>query len=99
MYIHTVLRRCHKRCEKPQIFNRNMYILKNNFRIIIEIQKFCKEKDFSGKTKPRMDSGWIALDYNEIVIHIFTRELRDFYLVLSGNILDRSMKGMNIPPE
>lgn len=25
------------------------------------------------------DSGWILLDYYDVVIHIFTKEMRDFY--------------------
>ena len=44
-----------------------------------EVQKYFRDIDFAGRAKPRLDSGWIALDYNEIVIHIFTKELRDFY--------------------
>jgi ribosome-associated protein len=43
------------------------------------IERYCREIDFSGNSKPRLDSGWIALDYNEIVIHIFTKELREYY--------------------
>jgi ribosome-associated protein len=44
-----------------------------------EVQRFFKERDFIGITNPRLDLGWIALDYNEIIIHIFTRELREYY--------------------
>ena len=25
------------------------------------------------------DGGWILLDYNDLIIHIFLREMRDFY--------------------
>jgi len=44
-----------------------------------EIQKYFKEINFKGLANPRLDTGWIALDYNEIVVHIFTGELRDYY--------------------
>lgn len=44
-----------------------------------ETVKYFKDIEFSGMAKPRLDTGWIALDYNEIVVHIFTRELRDYY--------------------
>jgi ribosome-associated protein len=44
-----------------------------------EIQRYFSEINFIGMAKPRLDTGWIALDYNEIIVHIFTRELRDYY--------------------
>ncbi len=44
-----------------------------------EMQKYFIDTDFHEISKPRLDSGWIALDYNEIVIHIFTKEFRDYY--------------------
>ena len=44
-----------------------------------ELQKYLKGIDFIGMGNPRLDTGWIALDYNEIVIHIFTKELREYY--------------------
>ena len=44
-----------------------------------EVQKFFKEKKFAERTKTRLDTGWIALDYSEIVVHIFVQELRDYY--------------------
>jgi ribosome-associated protein len=44
-----------------------------------EIQKFFNEINYTGIARPRLDTGWIALDYNDIIVHIFTRELRDYY--------------------
>lgn len=44
-----------------------------------EIQRYFKSIDYTDKLKPRLDSGWIALDYSEIVVHIFTEELRNYY--------------------
>ena len=43
------------------------------------IQKLLKEIGLISRTTARLDTGWIALDYNEIVIHMFTQEKRDFY--------------------
>jgi ribosome-associated protein len=25
------------------------------------------------------ESGWVLLDYGEVIVHLFTRDLRDFY--------------------
>jgi ribosome-associated protein len=44
-----------------------------------EVQRFFKITKFAERTKTRLDSGWIALDYSEIVVHIFVQELRDYY--------------------
>lgn len=44
-----------------------------------EIQKYFKDVGLKGRSKPQLDTGWIALDYNEIVIHIFTQEMRNYY--------------------
>ncbi|MCX7678714.1 MAG: ribosome silencing factor [Spirochaetes bacterium] len=44
-----------------------------------EVQRFMQEVGFPERIRPRLDSGWIVLDYNEIVVHVFTKELRDHY--------------------
>jgi ribosome-associated protein len=44
-----------------------------------ETQKFFHDAGFHEFSKPGLDSGWIALDYSAIVIHIFTNDLRDYY--------------------
>ncbi len=44
-----------------------------------EMRKFFTDNDITERSKARLDTGWIALDYSEIVVHIFTQEMRDFY--------------------
>ena len=44
-----------------------------------EIQKFLKTIGYKEWTKSKLDSEWILLDYNEVVIHIFTKAMRDYY--------------------
>jgi ribosome-associated protein len=44
-----------------------------------EIQKILKNMQFEKRNRDNFDSEWIVLDYNEIVIHIFTQESRNFY--------------------
>ncbi len=44
-----------------------------------EVQRFMHEAGFPERTRPKLDSGWIVLDYNEIVVHVFIRELREYY--------------------
>jgi ribosome-associated protein len=44
-----------------------------------EAQKFFHASGISERSKSNLDSGWIVLDYNEIVIHVFTQEMREYY--------------------
>jgi ribosome-associated protein len=44
-----------------------------------EVQRFFGEHGIRERNRPLMDSPWIVLDYSEIVVHIFTREGREFY--------------------
>ena len=44
-----------------------------------EISRFMKEKGFSEANKPDLESGWIIMDYGELIIHLFTEETRDYY--------------------
>ena len=44
-----------------------------------EVQKFMHDGNYPSRSKPQLDSGWIVLDYNEIVVHIFTLEFREYY--------------------
>ncbi len=44
-----------------------------------EVQRFMHNEGLPERTKARLDSGWIVLDYNEIVVHLFTVDLRDYY--------------------
>ena len=44
-----------------------------------EIRKLVDSKGMKLSNSPEYDSGWIVMDFSEIVIHIFTSEMRDFY--------------------
>jgi ribosome-associated protein len=44
-----------------------------------EVQKVFKNERIKKRNRDSFDSEWIVLDYNEIVIHIFTHESRNFY--------------------
>ncbi|MGV7931108.1 MAG: ribosome silencing factor [Spirochaetota bacterium] len=44
-----------------------------------EAQRYFKAEGFSERSRADLDSPWIALDYHEIVVHIFTREMREYY--------------------
>lgn len=44
-----------------------------------EAQRYFKKAGLKEKNRPNMMSPWIALDYDEIVVHIFTEETRDYY--------------------
>ncbi len=46
-----------------------------------EAQKYFHEAGIPERSKPVLDSAWVVLDYNEIVVHIFTREMREYYLL------------------
>lgn len=43
------------------------------------LQDKLKEKGFHKNLSPEMNSGWIVLDYFEIVFHIFIEEEREYY--------------------
>lgn len=44
------------------------------------LQKLFKTVGFKGYHKEGVpDSGWMIMDYNGIMVHIFERELREFY--------------------
>ena len=44
----------------------------------VEEMMLKKGYDLKGR-EGRSESGWVLLDYNELVIHIFSDEMRDFY--------------------
>ncbi len=44
-----------------------------------DIEKFLGTTPLRGRSKPDINSGWIILDYDDLVVHIFTHELRDYY--------------------
>lgn len=44
------------------------------------LQKLFKDAGFKGFHKEGVpDSGWMIMDYHGIMVHIFERELREFY--------------------
>ncbi len=44
-----------------------------------EAQKYFATISIEERTKSRLDTGWVVLDYNDIIVHIFTQETRDYY--------------------
>ncbi|HEY1405646.1 MAG TPA: ribosome silencing factor [Spirochaetota bacterium] len=44
-----------------------------------EMEHFFGTYNFRSKGKDVSDSDWIVLDYNEIVVHIFTEDVRNYY--------------------
>ena len=42
-------------------------------------ESLAKEGVYSKKLEGNRNSGWILMDYNDIVVHVFSREDRDFY--------------------
>ena len=50
------------------------------------LRKYFSTTKLIERNKPDLNSEWIILDYNSIVVHIFTEELREYY-----------QQGMSIP--
>ncbi len=44
-----------------------------------ELEKFIHSQGLRGRMKPDYDSGWIILDFSELIVHIFTQEMREYY--------------------
>ena len=44
-----------------------------------ELEKFFYTQGLRQRNRPDHESGWILLDFNEIIVHIFTREMREYY--------------------
>jgi ribosome-associated protein len=44
-----------------------------------ELEKFIHSQGLRCRVKPEYDSGWIILDFNELIVHIFTQEMREYY--------------------
>ncbi len=43
------------------------------------LMKHLSERKIHPRNKPDLESGWIILDYSDIIIHIFSEDLRGFY--------------------
>ncbi|MBN2160865.1 MAG: ribosome silencing factor [Spirochaetes bacterium] len=44
-----------------------------------ELEKFMHENGWRVRNRPDHESGWIILDFGELIVHIFTQELREYY--------------------
>ena len=44
-----------------------------------EVERFFASIPYKGRSISDLSSDWIILDYNEIVVHIFTEEMRSYY--------------------
>ena len=44
-----------------------------------ELEKFIHSREMQQRNKPDYESGWIILDFNELIVHIFTPEMREYY--------------------
>lgn len=44
-----------------------------------ELEKYLSKNGYRERGQPDYNSGWIVLDFNDIVVHIFTREMNEYY--------------------
>lgn len=44
-----------------------------------DLRKFFYEKGVKEGMKPDLNSGWIILDFEGIIVHVFTEEMREYY--------------------
>lgn len=44
-----------------------------------ELEKFMRENGWRTRNTPDHESGWIILDFSELIVHIFTQEMREYY--------------------
>ncbi|MBP7736566.1 MAG: ribosome silencing factor [Spirochaetes bacterium] len=44
-----------------------------------ELEKFMHSRGIRQRNRPDYDSGWIILDCSELIVHIFTQEMREYY--------------------
>jgi len=44
-----------------------------------ELEKFLIKSGYRERGKPDYNSGWIVLDFNDIVVHVFTQEMNEYY--------------------
>ena len=60
--------------------------------LVREVKTNCRK---TAQPQGKSDSGWILLDYGDVVVHLMSPELRDFYrleeLWSEGNVILRLM--------
>ena len=44
-----------------------------------ELRKYLTSQELKERGRPDLNSQWIVLDYNELVVHIFTEDVRAYY--------------------
>ena len=44
-----------------------------------DVMRRMSELGRSARSKPELDSSWIILDYDDIILHIFTEDTRAYY--------------------
>jgi ribosome-associated protein len=44
-----------------------------------ELDKFVTSRGLHTRNRPDYESGWIILDCSELIVHIFTQEMREYY--------------------
>ncbi len=47
--------------------------------LAVELRKYLKSTYMSERSRTDFNSGWIIIDFDEIVVHIFTKETKDYY--------------------
>lgn len=59
--------------------NSSTHIASISTNLVKDISKLLKEKPWSQEGKETCE--WILIDYADIVIHVFKKEIRDFYAI------------------
>lgn len=49
--------------------------------ILSELRTYFNEKNISFQNEGENDCGWMIFDIFDIVVHIFTQEMREFYCI------------------
>jgi ribosome-associated protein len=44
-----------------------------------EMEKFIHSQGLRQRNRPDYESGWIILDFSELIVHVFTSEMREYY--------------------
>lgn len=44
-----------------------------------EMERFIHSQGLRQRNRPDYESGWIILDFSELIVHVFTSEMRDYY--------------------